>query len=70
MTNDFFEDACDSLEKSGAPYIIIVGIEDSVRMFSSLGDNNLDPLEDWVRSGEMERTFIEHIEMIRNQHDD
>lgn len=66
MTLDFIEDACEILDKDDAPYILFVGDVRVTRIFSNIGEDNLDMLEGWLEDGHWEAMLREHIEKVRN----
>ena len=65
MTNDFIEDACDTLDSSGAPYVILVGDGPLTKVFSNIGKPNLEMLERWLDDGHFEKIIRDHLNSIR-----
>ncbi len=65
MTNDFIEDACDMLDRSGQPYIIFVGDGPVTKTFSNLTQSDREMLERWIDNGhalELFRTILSKYE--------
>lgn len=67
MTNDFIDDACDLLDRSGGPYVVLFGDGPVTKVVSNLGDENLPMIEDWIESGHIELIFQNHIERIKKK---
>lgn len=67
MTNDFIEDACDILDKSGSPYIILVGDEVLTKVFSNIGKENIEMIKEWIDNGHIINIFKEHIKIIEDK---
>lgn len=63
MTTDFLEDACDSLDLSEDPYIIITGIPgtDRMRISSNLGDG-VARLRELLATGEIHDALQDHLD--------
>jgi hypothetical protein len=63
MTNDFEDDACDALDKTEAPYMIITCLPDSrkLRIRSNLGNNNAATLLDMCKQGDFSKTLAAHL---------
>ena len=62
MSFDFLEDACDTLDKTDASYIVLFFIPESTKtlVVSNLGDN-APGVHRMVLSGEMEGTLLTHL---------
>ena len=63
MTNDFEDDACDALDKTEAPYMIIMCLPDStkLRIKSNLGEDNAATLLDMCETGAFGKTVAEYL---------
>jgi hypothetical protein len=61
MSNDFIEDACDILDRTEAPYIILVGDGPATKVFSNLGEENKAMMERWVDDGHIQQIFRDHF---------
>jgi hypothetical protein len=62
MTNDFIDDACEALDKSGQPYVFLVGDGPVTKIFSNLTEEDRAMLEEWVDNGhvlELFRTILD-----------
>lgn len=62
-SQDWIEDAVDSLHKSKFPYLVVTGVnQNSTRIDSSMDNASREALLDMIRSGELESMLIEHFE--------
>lgn len=65
MTLDFIDDACDSLDEDGRPYILIVGEDDGSLLFSNISEENIELLEEWLKDGHWNEMLRQHIDQLR-----
>lgn len=61
MSLDFVEDAIDCLEKSGMPYVLVVGHGNRSLVFSNLTDEDKEMLREWIEEGEWNNILEEHL---------
>lgn len=62
-SQDWIDDAVDSLHNSKFPYLVVTGVnQNSTRIDSSMDNDSREALLDMIRSGELESMLIEHFE--------
>ena len=62
-SQDWIEDAVDSLHKSKFPYLVITGVNPaSTRIDSSMDNASREALLGMVRTGKLEELLVEHFE--------
>jgi hypothetical protein len=67
MSLDLIEDALDLLDKDERPWLLVLGDGKKTRLFSNLGENNLDMLKGWVWEGHWNHMLEEHIRHIEEK---
>jgi hypothetical protein len=64
MTQDFIEDAAESLAQGGQAFLIVVLGEDSSIIHSCLDTEHPAALHDWLTSGHWNRILQEHLDSL------
>jgi hypothetical protein len=64
MTNDFLEDASDILDESGEPYLIIVGRGGSSYVYSNMGPEHRQMLQDWLATDHVNDILRDQLQII------
>lgn len=61
-SKDFIEDARESLEKGGFPYVLFVGVAESVTaIYDNVKPEGREMFLEWIRDGFVEKCFADHV---------
>jgi hypothetical protein len=65
MIDDYIQDGLDDLDKSKAPYVVMVGFGNKTIMHSNLGAQNVELLRKWVDDGRLLKIFKTHLQKLK-----